>query len=156
MSDIEIKVYERTIRERVLHGLLFEILAIGIATPLAVWLTGETLADMAVLSAIISFMAISWNMTFNWMFDLAQKHLQFHRGIAVRILHACLFEIGLILMAVPFIAWWIDTTWLRAFIIDIGLILFFLPYSFFFNLAYDRIRESVLRQHYRRLASEKS
>lgn len=156
MPEVEIRVYERRLRERIFHGVLFEILAIGIATPLAAWLTGETLAAMGVLSAIISFMAISWNMMFNWLFDQAQKRLQFHRGIAMRVLHACLFEIGLIIMAVPFIAWWINTTWMRAFIIDIGLILFFLPYSFFFNLAYDRVRESVLRSRYRRLAAEKS
>jgi len=156
MPEAEIKVYERRLLERVFHGVLFEILAIGIATPLAAWLTGESLAAMGVLSAIISFMAITWNMLFNWMFDQAQKHLQFHRGIAIRILHACLFEIGLIIMAVPFIAWWINTTWIRAFVIDIGLILFFLPYSFFFNLAYDRAREAVLRKRYRELATEKT
>lgn len=155
MSDTEIKVYERRLRERILHGVLFEILAIGIATPLAAWLTGESLAAMGVLSAIISFMAITWNMAFNWLFDQAQKRLQFHRGILMRILHACLFEVGLIIMAVPFIAWWIDATWLRAFVIDIGLILFFLPYSFFFNLAYDRIRVVVLRQRYRQPVTEK-
>lgn len=148
MPEIEIKVYERSLRERIFHGVLFEILAIGIATPLAAWLTGETLTAMGILSAIISFMAISWNMAFNWMFDQAQKRLQFHRGIAVRILHACLFELGLIIMAVPFIAWWIDTSWWRAFMIDIGLILFFLPYTFFFNLSYDRIRVLVLRRRY--------
>lgn len=142
----DIKVYDRSIRERVFHGVLFEILAIGIATPLAAWLTKESLAAMGVLSAVISLMAITWNMTFNWLFDQLQKRLGFRRNIGIRILHACAFEVGLIIMAVPFIAWWIDATLLRAFIVDIGLILFFLPYSFFFNLSYDKIRVSVIRQ----------
>lgn len=146
MNDQTVKVYERSVKERILHGVLFEILAIGIATPLAAWLTGESLAAMGVLSAVISLMAILWNMTFNWAFDMLQQRLQFERNILVRIIHACAFEIGLIIMAVPFIAWWIDATLWQAFVIDIGLILFFLPYSFFFNLGYDKARVAVIRR----------
>ncbi len=156
MNEQTIKVYERSVKERILHGVLFEILAIGIATPLAAWLTGESLAAMGVLSAVISLMAISWNMSFNWLFDTLQKRYQFKRGIGVRILHACAFEVGLIIMAVPFIAWWINATLWHALIVDIGLILFFLPYTFFFNLAYDKARVNVIRQHRARLSCEKS
>lgn len=146
MDDQTIKVYVRSIKERIFHGLLFEILAIGIATPLAAWLTGKSLASMGVLSAVISLMALSWNMMFNWAFDMLQQRYMFERNFGVRIIHACAFEIGLILMAVPFIAWWIDATLWRAFVVDIGLILFFLPYTFFFNLFYDKARVVVIRQ----------
>lgn len=156
MSDPTIKVYERSIKERIFHGVLFEILAIGIAAPLAAWLTGESLASMGVLSAVISLMAISWNMAFNWLFDTLQKRYGFERNIGVRILHACAFEIGLIIMAVPFIAWWINASLLHAFIVDIGLILFFLPYTFFFNLSYDKLRVAVIRHQRARLSCEKS
>lgn len=156
MIDQTIKVYERSVKERILHGVLFEILAIGIATPLAAWLTGKSLASMGVLSAVISLMAISWNMTFNWLFDTLQQRYQFERSIGIRIVHACAFEIGLIIMAVPFIAWWIDATLWHALIVDIGLILFFLPYTFFFNLFYDKARVVVIRGRRARLSCEKS
>lgn len=143
-ATVQVKDYERSIKERIFHGILFEILAIGIATPLAAWLTGETLIAMGILSAVIALMAILWNMLFNWMFDQLQKRWQFKRNIGIRILHSCAFELGLILMAVPFIAWWIDSTLIHAFILDIGLIMFFLPYSFVFNLCYDKLRVRVL------------
>lgn len=156
MSDQTIKVYERSIKERIFHGVLFEILAIGIATPLAAWLTGKSLASMGVLSAVISLMAISWNMAFNWLFDTLQERYRFERNIGVRILHACAFEIGLIIMAVPFIAWWIDASLWHALVVDIGLILFFLPYAFFFNLFYDKARVMVIRHQRARLSCEKS
>lgn len=146
MSDHPINPYDRSFGERIFHGITFEVLAIGIATPLAAWLTGETMAAMGILSAVISFMALSWNIIFNWLFDLLQKHWGFRRGILMRIVHACAFEVGLVIMAVPFIAWWIDATLWRALVIDIGLILFFLPYTFFFNLAYDKLREVLMRQ----------
>jgi len=146
MNDQEIKVYVRSVKERIFHGLLFEVLAIGIATPLAAWLTGESLRAMGVLSAVISLMALIWNMTFNWAFDMLQQRYQFERNIGVRIIHACAFEIGLVIMAVPFIAWWINASLWHAFVIDIGLILFFLPYAFFFNLFYDKARIVVIRQ----------
>mgnify|MGYP001948152356 CR=1 FL=1 len=156
MDDQTIKVYERSVKERIFHGVLFEVLAIGIATPLASWLTGESLFDMGILSAVISLMAILWNMTFNWLFDTLQRRHQFRRSIGVRVIHACCFELGLIIMAVPFIAWWIDASLVHAFIIDIGLILFFLPYSFFFNLGYDKARVVVIRHRRERLCAEKS
>lgn len=156
MSDLTVKDYDRSVKERIFHGVLFEILAIGIATPLAAWLTGESLAAMGVLSAVISLMAISWNMFFNWLFDHLQRRLGFRRGFIVRVAHACAFEVGLIIMAVPFIAWWIDASLLHAFMVDIGLILFFLPYSFLFNLGYDKARVAVIRQRRFRAAVEKS
>lgn len=143
-ETVQVKDYERTIKERIFHGVLFEILAIGIATPLASWLTGEPLVTMGILSAVISLMAISWNMLFNWIFDQLQQKWQFERSIGIRILHSCAFELGLIIMAVPFIAWWINSTLIHAFILDIGLILFFLPYSFVFNLCYDKLRVRVI------------
>ncbi len=154
MNTVSPNLYDRTLRERIFHGVLFEILAIGIATPLASWLTGESLMDMGVLSAIISFIAIVWNMFFNWVFDQLQKRLQFERNVAIRILHACVFELGLIVLAVPFIAWWIDASLIRAFVIDIGLILFFLPYSFLFNLAYDHLRARIIRRGHLQIQAE--
>src|SRR5690554_64028 len=156
MNDQTIKVYDRSVKERLFHGVLFEVLAIGIATPLAAWLTGKSLTTMGILSAVISLMALIWNMTFNWLFDTLQRRYQFERGIGMRIIHACAFEIGLVIMAVPFIAWWIDATLWHALVIDIGLILFFLPYTFFFNLFYDKARVSVLRQRREKLCGEES
>lgn len=134
------QVYERSITERTIHALLFEVLAIGVSAPLAAWLTGQSVLSMGVLTAVIATMAVLWNMAYNWLFDKLQAHYRFERTLWVRVLHACGFELGLIFAAIPFVAWWLDTTLWHALVLDIGLVLFYLPYAFFFNLGYDKLR----------------
>ncbi|MBV6271494.1 multidrug/biocide efflux PACE transporter [Alcaligenaceae bacterium CGII-47] len=133
-------LYERSLAERVLHALLFEVLAIGISAPLAAWITGETVLSMGVLTAIIATMAVLWNMLYNWLFDRLQTRRGFKRTLWVRAIHSAGFEIGLIIMVIPIIAWWLDTTLWHALILDIGLVLFYMPYAFVFNLCYDKIK----------------
>ena len=47
---------------------------------------------------------------------------------------------------VPLAAWWWDMHLLDAFLLDIGLDVFFLPYTLLFNLGYDKVRETVLKK----------
>ena len=79
-------------------------------------------------------------MLFNAVFDELQRRMGFHRTMGVRAAHSVLFKIGLLLTVVPLAAWWLGVGLWQAFLLDIGLALFFLPYTFFFNLAYDHIR----------------
>lgn len=134
------QLYERSLAERAMHALLFEVLAIGISAPLAAWITGESVISMGLLTAIIATMAVLWNMAYNWMFDRLQTRRGFERTLWVRAIHSVGFELGLIIMVIPLIAWWLDTTLWRALVLDIGLVLFYLPYAFVFNLCYDKIR----------------
>lgn len=135
------KLYERSLAERVMHALLFEILAIGIAAPLAAWITGETVLSMGLLNAIIATMAVLWNMLYNWLFDRLQARRGFERTLWVRAIHSVGFELGLIIMVIPLIAWWLEATLWRALVLDIGLVLFYMPYAFVFNLCYDKIKQ---------------
>ncbi len=135
------RVYERSVAERAFHAVLFEVLAIGISAPLASWLTGHSISSMGLLTAAIATMAVAWNMLYNWLFDRLQRRWGFERTLWVRAAHACGFELGLILAAIPFAAWWLDVSLWHALLLDIGLVLFYLPYAFFFNLAYDTLRK---------------
>jgi uncharacterized membrane protein len=137
--------YQRSLSERLFHSLLFEVLAIVISAPLAAWLTGQSVTDMGVLTAAIATIAVLWNMLYNWLFDRLQDKVGFTRGAWVRTLHAFGFEFGLILVAIPFAAWWLGITLWQALLLDIGLVLFYLPYGFFFNLGYDKIRERIVQ-----------
>ncbi|MCQ9616666.1 PACE efflux transporter [Paenalcaligenes niemegkensis] len=145
VSAGELLQYQRSLKERIFHALLFEGLGILFATPLAMWITGKSAVSMAALSAVISAIAMLWNMLFNWLFDRLQLRYGFRRGFWMRILHTCAFEIGLILIVVPLVAWWVDTTLWHALVLDIGLVLFFMPYAFFYNLGYDHIRARMVR-----------
>ncbi|HUG57111.1 MAG TPA: multidrug/biocide efflux PACE transporter [Candidimonas sp.] len=144
MTNQSQHTYNRSLAERMLHATLFEILAIGISAPLAAWLTGESPASMGLLSAVVATMALIWNIIYNWLFDRLQKRMLFERTVLVRIAHACGFEAGLLIAAVPFVAWWLNVTLWYALAVDIGLVLFYLPYTFFYNLGYDKIRQAIM------------
>lgn len=135
---------EKSITERFCHALLFEVLAIAICAPLGAWLLGYSLTHIGLLTLMVSLIAMVWNMIFNALFDQAQRRIGFERRVAARAVHAVLFEIGLILAVVPLAAWWLDISLWRAFVLDIGIVLFFLPYTFVFNWVYDSLRVRLL------------
>jgi uncharacterized membrane protein len=37
------------------------------------------------------------------------------------------------------LAWWLDVTLLQAFLYDLTLVVFFVIYTFLFNLAFDKV-----------------
>ena len=131
----------KSLAERIAHALAFEVIALAICAPLFGWLMGTSMAAMGALTLAISLIAMAWNVVYNIGFDRLQRRLGFSRTLAVRVLHAAAFELGLILVAVPLAAVWLDITLWRALVLDAGLLLFFLPYTLVFNWAYDALRE---------------
>lgn len=69
------------------------------------------------------------------MFDRFQARMGFLRTTPIRVVHACLFEIGMVSIALPFIAWWMAVSLSHALMVNIGLVLFYSPYVYVFNLA---------------------
>lgn len=133
----------KSITERVLQALGFEGLALLICTPLLMWVTGRPALEMGAVTLGISLLALSWNVIFNSLFDRLKTRLQLVNGGWTRVLHALLFEGGLILMAVPLIAALMKISLLEAFILDIGVLLFFLPYTYVYHWGYDVLREKI-------------
>jgi uncharacterized membrane protein len=95
---------------------------------------------------MISMLAMTWNVIFNALFDRIERRLGLVRTFRVRAVHALAFEAGLIVTVVPLAAWWLNISLLDAFLLDIGVVLFFLPYTFLFNLGYDKLRVVVLKK----------
>ena len=141
---------KKSILERFCHALIFEVLAIAICAPLGAWLLGYPLAHMGALTLMVSLVAMVWNMLFNALFDRAQRRMGFQRNLAARAVHAVLFEVGLIFAVVPLAAWWLGISLWHALVLDIGIALFFLPYTFAFNWLYDSLRARLVA---RRLAA---
>ncbi|AVJ24161.1 MULTISPECIES: multidrug/biocide efflux PACE transporter [Pseudomonas] len=131
----------KSFTERVFQALGFEGLALLICTPLLVWITGRPALEMGAVTLGISLLALSWNVVFNSLFDRLKTRLQLDNGGWTRVLHALLFEGGLILLAVPLIAALMKISLLEAFILDIGVLLFFLPYTYVYHWGYDVLRE---------------
>jgi uncharacterized membrane protein len=134
----------KSVRERFLQALLFEVIAITLCAGVGAWLLGYPLVQMGALTTMISVIAMLWNMIINALMDAAERRFGFRRTVAVRALHALGFEIGLLLAIVPLAAWWLDMTLWNAFWLDIGVALFFMPYTFAYNWSYDKLRERIV------------
>ena len=53
--------------------------------------------------------------------------------------HAIGFEGGLLLVALPLVAWWLSISLWQALLLDLGFVFFYLVYAFVYNLAYDKV-----------------
>ena len=135
---------DKSITERVFQAIGFEFLAILICTPLLAWVMDKPMLDMGVVTVAIAALALAWNVVFNGLFDRLLVRLDVVRTAWIRVVHALLFEGGLVALGVPLIAWWLDISLWQAFVLDIGVLLFFLPYTYVYHWVYDVIRERLL------------
>ena len=134
----------RTPLERVMHAVLFEVVANILVFIILMVFASAAPAQTGVLTLVSSFLAMAWNYLFNLLFDTVQQRVGFKKGLLVRSLHAILFEAGLLLVLVPFAAWWLAVTLLAAIRLELGLVLFFLIYTLLFNLAWDLSRDRLV------------
>lgn len=144
---------KKSLRERALHAGLFELIALLLFAPLISWVTGKSLHHTGMLTLMLSCIAMLWNLVFTAAFERFERQRGWRRTLGVRLLHACLFECGLVVVMVPIIALWLGLGLLEALLLDIGLILLFLPYTMIFNWAYDRARARVMSGGLRHLSN---
>jgi len=135
---------QKSLLERCFHAILFEVLALLICVPVMSWVLDVSVIHAGVLTLMISLVAMTWNVIFNIVFDRIERHYRWQRTFLVRMLHAVTFEAGLILAVVPLAAWWLEIGLVEAFLLDIGLVLFFLPYTLLYNWCYDKLRTIVV------------
>jgi len=125
---------------RIFHAVLYELIGIVIASLGLTLLSGHGIIDTGFVAIASSLIAVAWNYLFNTLFE-AWEARQAVRGRSFlrRLAHACGFEVGLTVLLVPLLAWWLEVSLLVAFLYDATLILFFLVYTFLFNLGFDRV-----------------
>jgi uncharacterized membrane protein len=127
--------------DRLRHALCFEILALGLIVPLGTIAFHMPAHDIGAVSLVGSAIATLWNMLYNSGFDRVLHH---RRGttaktLRLRLLHAVLFEAGLLALLMPFMAWYLDISLWQALVMDLSFAAFFLVYAFAFNWAYDML-----------------
>ncbi len=129
----------RKTRDRIRHAISFELIALIIVVPLAGWVFGMPMTDIGVVAIVSSIVAMLWNYVFNLLFDKAMLRIAGHtrKSVVLRVCHAVLFEAGLLIALVPFIAWYLDLGLVQAFLMDVAFTVFFLIYAFIFNWVYD-------------------
>ncbi|WP_066267847.1 PACE efflux transporter [Hydrogenophaga palleronii] len=128
------------IKRKVVYITLYEIIAISMSTIGLALLSGSGMSHASVAAVAASAIAVVWNLVYNTLFERWEaRQAKRGRSIARRVAHAVGFEGGLVITLVPLFAWWLEISLWQAFVLDLGLIVFFLVYTFVFNLLFDRI-----------------
>lgn len=131
---------DKSFKERIFHAVIFEVTANVIIALSLAWLMNVSVLQSGSLSVISALTATVWNFIFNKLFDSLQKKHQFQRTFLVRAIHAVGFETGLVVSLIPVAMFMLNLTIAEAFFVEIGLVLFFLPYTMLFNWLYDYLR----------------
>ncbi len=126
-------------RRRVTYVALYEVIAIIVSSGLFM-ATGQSAGHSSTMAIVASTIAIAWNVAFNTLFEMWEaRQATRGRSIARRIVHAVGFEGGIALMLIPLMAWWFSVSLWQATVLEAGLLLFFLVYTYVFNWTFDRI-----------------
>ncbi|AOY88677.1 hypothetical protein BKP64_11115 [Marinobacter salinus] len=131
----------RTTKDRIRQAISFEAIGIMFSVPLAAFTFDFDLGKTGALGIVGASLATIWNYVFNLVFDLGLKKLNdsTQKSLRTRLLHAISFELGLMVMFLPIIAWWMGIGLVDALIVDLAFIVFYLVYTFVFTWSYDTI-----------------
>lgn len=129
----------RTIKDRIRHAISFEIIGLLLVIPLSALVFGKPVQDMGVVAIVSATIATGWNYVYNLAFDHALLRFvgDLRKTPVMRVFHAVLFEFGLLVVLLPFIAWYLGASLGHAFGMDASFALFYIVYAFVFNWAYD-------------------
>lgn len=138
-------IKQRTPVERTFHAISYEVIGIITSAPIIALISGKPIAESGALAVVVSLIAMLWNYIFNLLFDKLQAKHNFKKNLFVRILHGTGFEVGLILLTAPTIALIFNMSVIEAFFLELGMLLYFFPYTIVYNWIYDKARLAALR-----------
>ncbi len=128
------------ITRRVLQALLYEIGAISVVGPVLALTFDKAASSTFVLAVILSAIALAWNYLFNAAFERWEfRQVAKGRSVIRRLVHGAGFEGGLTLILVPVMALWLNSTFLAAFLANLGLLAFFFVYAIGYTWAFDKV-----------------
>ena len=127
--------------DRLRHALSFEIIGLILIVPLGAFAFGMPMHDIGVVGVASATLAALWNMAYNYIFDHIMQRLfaTTEKAMPSRVVHAVLFELGLLIVLLPFIAWYLGISLVQALVMDISFALFYMVYALGFNWAYDMV-----------------
>ena len=118
---------------------LYELIAI-LASSLLFMAIGQSAGHSGGMAIAASTLAIVWNLTFNHLFEQWESRQSVKgRSVLRRVVHALGFEGGLAMVLIPLMAWWFGVTLWEATVMEAGLLVFFLVYTYVFNWCFDHV-----------------
>jgi uncharacterized membrane protein len=131
----------RQTSDRIRHAVGFELVGLLGAMPWLAVLFGVDPMHSGAMGLFFSVIATAWNYFYNRWFDIFLFKRQGHsdKSQKQRIFHAFGFELGLLVITIPVMAWWLNVSLLDALIMDAAMIIYYLFFAYFYNLAYDKL-----------------
>ncbi|MEK1896285.1 MAG: PACE efflux transporter [Rhizobium sp.] len=131
----------RKAADRIRHAISFELIGLALVTPLGALAFAMPMADIGVVGVAGATLATMWNYIYNLGFDHLMQRLtgSTRKSFRIRVAHAVMFEVGLLLALLPMIAWYLGVSVIQALMMDVSFALFYMVYAFVFNWAYDRV-----------------
>lgn len=142
-----------TTKERLFHVLCSELIALAIIVPVASMATGKQIQSLIIVSIGLSVYFVVWNYVYNWLFDSWFGPNRESRTLLIRIIYSIGFEGGMILLTIPAIAWFLEISFIQAFLLEAGFLVFILIYTIVYNWIYDKtqpyqfVRTAVLNKN---------
>ena len=125
---------------RIVQAVLYEAIAVAFVGPALSFIFDQPPSSAIALAVLMSVVALGWNYVFNAIFERWESGQEVKgRSFARRISHGIGFEGGLVLILVPIMAFWLQTSLLNAFVADLGILTFFFVYAVAFTWAFDRV-----------------
>lgn len=137
----------RSLKERIFHACVFEFFAVVFTMLIGIFLLNKPMDSMGIVAVLISLTALLLNIAFNWIFDKLFPFVNGDRPVHIRILHALGFEATLVIFTIPMIAYILKMSFIDAFMFEIGLLIFFLFYTYLYNWLYDQIRKKIVQRY---------
>ncbi len=128
------------LKRKLVYVTLFELIAVCMSSVLLSLISERPFVYAGVAAVASSIIALLWNLAYNTGFEYWEaRQTKKGRSLLRRVVHALGFEFGLVLMLVPLFAYLLGLSLWEAFVYDLGLMLFFMVYTFLFNLAFDHV-----------------
>lgn len=125
---------------RVVYVATYEFFAIVMVGTVLSLLLGKPFIDTGSFAILTSLIATAWNYIYTSGFEFWEtRQVVKGRSKRRRAAHAIGFELGLMAIFIPFMAWWLRIPLPEAAVYQVSFALFFLCYTYLFNLAFDTI-----------------
>ena len=125
---------------RILQALLYETIAIAVDGAVLSLALDKSPASTFGLAVVLSGIALTWNFTFNWVFERWESSQSVRgRSWARRLSHAAGFEGGLVIILLPVMSLWLNISPTAALLANLGLLAFFFFYAISFTWCFDRV-----------------
>ena len=125
---------------RIVQAILYEVFAVAFVGPVLSVVFDKPTTSTLGLALVLSSIALVWSYLFNTMFERWEaRQAKQGRTLLRRLSHGIGFEGGLVVILVPVMAFWLDTSALSAFMANLGLLAFFFVYAVAFTWVFDRV-----------------